>query len=113
MERLSVAQARQVEAVGKQILLQGWIRTRRDSKGGFSFLEVNDGSCFGNLQVVADGKLPNYDFEIKKLNAGASVTVVGEVRASPAQGQPTELHASAVTVLGGADPETYALPKKR
>src|SRR5437773_11340279 len=113
MEKLSVAQARKAEAAGKQARVQGWIRTRRDSKGGFSFLELNDGSCFGNVQVVADGKLPNYEAEIKKLNAGASVSVSGEVRASPAQGQPTEVHAQSVTVHGWADPETYALQKKR
>jgi asparaginyl-tRNA synthetase len=113
MEKMTVAQARDVSAVGTQVLLQGWVRTRRDSKGGFSFLELNDGSCFGNVQVVADGKLPNYESEIKKLNAGASISVAGEVRASPAQGQPTEVHAQTVTVHGWADPEAYALQKKR
>src|SRR5437588_7587336 len=113
MEKMSVAQARQVEAVGKQVLLQGWLRTRRDSKGGFSFLEVNDGSSFGNIQVIAEAGLPNYETEIKKLGAGASVSVEGEVRASPAQGQPTEVLAHSITVYGGADPETYPLQKKR
>src|SRR5947209_969217 len=113
MERMSVAQARTVEAVGKQVLLQGWIRTRRDSKGGFSFVELNDGSCFGNVQVIAEGKLPNYETEIKKLSAGASVSVSGEVRASPAQGQPTEVLAGSITVHGSADPEAYPLQKKR
>ncbi len=113
METISAAQARRVEAIGKQVRVNGWVRTRRDSKGGFSFLEINDGSCFGNLQVVADGKLPNYETEIKKLPAGASVSVTGEVRASPAQGQATELAAQVVTVIGGADPETYPLQKKR
>lgn len=113
MDKLTVAQARQVEAVGRQAQLSGWVRTRRDSKGGFSFIELNDGSCFGNLQVVADGKLPNYEAEIKKLSVGSSVTVAGEIRKSPAEGQATELHAHSVAVLGGADPETYALQKKR
>jgi asparaginyl-tRNA synthetase len=113
MEKMTVAQGRQVDAVGKQARIGGWLRTRRDSKGGFSFLEINDGSCFGNLQVVADGKLPNYESEIKKLPAGASLTVEGEIRASPAQGQPTEMHAATVTIHGWADPETYALQKKR
>ena len=60
MEKISVAQARKAEAVGKHVLVQGWVRTRRDSKGGFSFLELNDGSSFGNLQFVAPGALPNY-----------------------------------------------------
>lgn len=112
MEKISVAQARRVEAVGKQVRLSGWVRTRRDSKGGFSFLEINDGSCFGNVQVIAEGKLPNYESEIKKLGAGCSVAVGGEVRASPAQGQPTEVLAQSIQVLGWADPKTYPLQKK-
>jgi asparaginyl-tRNA synthetase len=113
MEKISVAQAREETAVGRQVRLDGWVRTRRDSKGGFSFLELNDGSCFGNIQVVADAKLPNYETEIKKLSGGCSVRVVGEVRASPAQGQPTEVHAQSIHVYGWADPETYQLQKKR
>lgn len=112
MEKITVAQARRLEAVGKQIRLSGWVRTRRDSKGGFSFLELNDGSCFGNVQIIADGQLPNYEAEIKKLAVGCSVTVLGEVRASPAQGQPTEVHAHRVEVHGWADPKTYPLQKK-
>jgi asparaginyl-tRNA synthetase len=113
MVKLSVADARQVSAVGKQVQLQGWIRTRRDSKAGFSFLELNDGSSFGNIQILAENKLPNYESEIKKLSPGTSITVVGEVRTSPAQGQPTEVVAQSVTVHGVADPETYPLQKKR
>src|SRR5258707_7775067 len=112
MERLSVAQARQVEAVGKQILLQGWIRTRRDSKGGFSFLEINDGSCFGNVQVIAEAALPNYQGEVLHLSVGCSVTVEGTVQASPAKGQATEVKASKVVVHGTADPVHYPLQKK-
>ena len=92
--------------------LQGWVRTRRDSKGGFSFLELNDGSCLGNVQVIAEATLPNYESEIKHLTAGCSVTVEGEVKASPAKGQATEVQASSVTVHGWADPETYPLQKK-
>jgi asparaginyl-tRNA synthetase len=88
------------------------VRTRRDSKVGFSFLELNDGSSQGNVQILADGKLPNYESEIKKLPTGASVTVEGEVKASPAKGQATEVHAGSVTVHGWADPETFPLQKK-
>ncbi len=113
MDLITVAQARQESAVGRPVRLHGWVRTRRDSKGGFSFLEINDGSCFGNVQVIADGKLPNYESEVKKLSAGSSVTVEGEVKASPAQGQATEVHAQTINVHGGADPETYPLQKKR
>ena len=74
LEKISVAEARQSDAVGRQVRLQGWIRTRRDSKGGFSFLEPNDGSCLASLQVVAPAELANYESEVKHLGAGASVT---------------------------------------
>ena len=94
MDRTTVAQARREETIGKQVLLQGWVRTRRDSKGGFSFIELNDGSCFGNVQIVADGALPNYESEVKKLHVGCSVSIEGEVLKSPAKGQATEVKAT-------------------
>lgn len=113
MERMTVAQARQATAIGRQVRLQGWIRTRRDSKGGFSFLEVNDGSSLGNIQVVADGQLANYESEIKRLAAGCSVTIEGEVKPSGGKGQATEVLAAQVQVHGWADPEAYPLQKKQ
>ncbi|HYT88273.1 MAG TPA: amino acid--tRNA ligase-related protein, partial [Gemmataceae bacterium] len=112
VEEMTVAKARQVESAGRNVQVHGWVRTRRDSKGGFSFIELNDGSCHANLQIIANQALPNYEAEIKKLGPGASITAVGEVKVSPAKGQPTELHASGITVHGGADPETYPLQKK-
>ncbi|MCI0463106.1 MAG: asparagine--tRNA ligase, partial [Gemmataceae bacterium] len=112
MEKISVAEARRVDAIGKQVQLQGWVRTRRDSKGGFSFLELNDGSCQGNVQVIADNKLPNYDSAVKHLTTGCSVTVVGEVRKSPAKGQLTEVQAQEIVIHGTADAELYPLQKK-
>ena len=112
MDRTTVAQTRREESVGKQVQLQGWVRTRRDSKGGFSFLELNDGSCFGNVQIVADGNLPNYEAEIKKLNVGCSVTIEGEVRKSPAKGQATEVQATKVIVHGWCDADAYPIQKK-
>jgi asparaginyl-tRNA synthetase len=111
-DRISIREARQATAIGKQARIQGWIRTRRDSKGGFSFLEVNDGSCLGNLQVIAEAKLPNYESEIKKLSAACSVTIEGEIKASGGK-QATELLASSVIVHGWADPEAYPLQKKQ
>lgn len=113
MQKISVRDARQAAAIGQQVLVQGWVRTRRDSKGGFSFLEVNDGSCLGNLQVIADASLANYASEIKELAGGASVAVEGAIAASVGGGQATELKASKVTVLGTVDPEEYQLQKKR
>src|SRR5947209_917674 len=112
MDKITVADARRVESVGRHVTLQGWVRTRRDSKGGFSFLELNDGSCQGNVQVVAPGELPNYEGVVKHLHTGASVVVEGEVKASPAKGQATEVHATRVERLGDADPESYPLQKK-
>jgi asparaginyl-tRNA synthetase len=112
MEKISVALARTEAAIGKEVQLQGWVRTRRDSKGGFSFLEINDGSCMGNIQVLAEASLPNYESEVKKLGTGASVTVVGMVRQSPAKGQATEVQATSITVHGWADAETYPVQKK-
>jgi asparaginyl-tRNA synthetase len=113
MEKLSVRDARDAAAIGRSATLQGWIRTRRDSKGGFSFLELNDGSCLANIQVVADANLPNYEAEIKHLTAGCSVTVRGEIKPSGGKEQATELHAAEIVVHGWADPETYPLQKKR
>src|SRR5215813_8350011 len=98
METISVAAARKADAIGKTVRLSGWVRTRRDSKGGFSFLELNDGSCQGNIQIVADGKLPNYESEIKHLVAGSSVTIEGEIKASQGKGQTTEVAAANVIV---------------
>jgi asparaginyl-tRNA synthetase len=113
MEKMSVAGARLSMAIGRVVQLHGWVRTRRDSKGGFSFLELNDGSSFGNIQVIAEANLPNYESEVKKLSAGCSITVRGEVRASPAKGQPTEVVAREIVVHGWADPEAYPLQKKQ
>ena len=113
MEKISVLDARNPDAVGRQATLQGWVRTRRDSKGGFSFLELNDGSCLANIQVVVDGDLPNYEAEVKRLSAGCSVTIHGEIKPSQGKGQTTEVQAAEVIVHGWADPEEYPLQKKR
>lgn len=113
MEKIAVVKARQSEAIGKLAVVQGWVRTRRDSKGGFSFLEVNDGSSQANLQVVAEGTLPNYESEVKKLGAGCSVTIEGEIKPSGGKGQVTELLAKSIEVHGWADPEEYPLQKKQ
>ncbi len=91
------------------LLVEGWVRTRREAKT-FSFLEVNDGSCLKNLQVIVDATLPNYA-AIQHLNTGAAVAVRGSVAASQGQGQQWELKAAAVEIVGGAD-ASYPLQKK-
>jgi len=112
MPKISVAQARRPESIGLEVTLQGWVRTRRDSKAGFSFLELNDGSCLGNIQVLAEATLPNYESDVKRLSPGCSVTVEGLVKQSPGKGQSTEVQARSVIVHGPADVESYPLQKK-
>jgi len=113
MDLITVREARRAAAIGRHGWVRGWVRTRRDSKGGFSFIEVNDGSAMANLQIIADSALPNYEAELKHLTAGCSVTIGGEIKASGGKGQETELHADRVIVHGWADPEHYPLQKKR
>ncbi|MBN1834052.1 MAG: asparagine--tRNA ligase [Deltaproteobacteria bacterium] len=113
MKRTRIARALGSEEAGAGITVMGWIRTKRDSKGGFSFLELNDGSCLNNLQVIADQKLSNYEEEILKLQTGCSVRVQGVLKESPGKGQNMELQAEELEVLGWADPDQYPLQKKR
>jgi asparaginyl-tRNA synthetase len=98
--------------VGEQITVRGWIRSKRESKG-FAFVDVSDGSCMANIQVVIAQSLADYGTLIKRINTGASVEVVGQLVESPAKGQRVELQASGIEVFGEADPETYPLQKKR
>ncbi|MGI9536260.1 MAG: asparagine--tRNA ligase [Desulfocapsaceae bacterium] len=102
----------QESVAGSSVTVAGWLRTRRDSSG-FSFLELNDGSCLANLQVIADKSLANYESEIKKLTTGCSLVVRGELKESPAKGQRVEVVADSIEVVGWADPEHYPLQKKR
>ena len=109
---MTVLAARQPEAIGSQVIIQGWVRTRRDSKGGFSFIEINDGSCMANLQIIADADLDNYESEITRLTAGCSISVSGEIKESGGK-QATEILAAKVEIHGWADPDEYPLQKKR
>jgi len=93
-----------------EIVIKGWVRTRRDSKG-FSFIEVNDGSCLKNIQVVADDSLENYD-DISRLTTGSAVSVFGSLVESPGGGQKWEIHAKNIEIISVA-PENYPLQKKR
>ena len=113
MKRTVVRDALSCRDFGSEMTVAGWVRTRRDSKAGFSFIELNDGSCQGNLQVVAPTSLPNYDSEIVKLHPGASVKVTGILVASEGKGQAVDLKATDVKVLGFCDPLEYPLGKTR
>jgi asparaginyl-tRNA synthetase len=99
--------------VGETVTVQGWVRTRRDSKAGLSFINVSDGSCFAPIQVVAPAILSNYETEIKRLSASCSVRATGVVAVSEGQGQSFELQATSIEVLGWVeDPETYPIQPK-
>ncbi|WP_305804880.1 asparagine--tRNA ligase [Stenotrophomonas sp. YIM B06876] len=98
---------------GGEVTVRGWVRTRRDSKAGLSFVNVSDGSCFAPIQVVVPADLPNYDSEVKRLTAGCSVIARGKLVASQGQGQGFEIQAEAVEVVGWVeDPETYPIQPK-
>jgi asparaginyl-tRNA synthetase len=95
------------------VTVKGWVRTRRDSKAGLSFVHVSDGSMFHPVQVVAPNTLPNYASEVQKLTAGCAVEATGTIVASPAKGQPFEMQATEVKVVGWVeDPDTYPIQPK-
>jgi len=111
MKRVKIHDVLAADAALGEIVVKGWVRTKRDSKG-FSFLEVNDGSCLKNVQAVID-HTPEIVAELEKISTGASVRLAGEMVESPGKGQKWEVRASAVRLLGAADPETFPLQKKR
>ncbi|KRG70615.1 asparagine--tRNA ligase [Pseudoxanthomonas dokdonensis] len=99
--------------VGGEVTVRGWVRTRRDSKAGLSFVNVSDGSCFAPIQVVAPAALANYESEIRHLTAGCSVIATGTLVASQGQGQSFEIQAEQLQVVGWVeDPETYPIQPK-
>jgi len=101
-------------STGTTVKVQGWVRTRRDSKAGFSFISVHDGSCFDAIQIVAPADLPNYVAEIQKLTSGCSVVCSGELVESMGRGQSFEIQASSVQVTGWVeDPDTYPIQPKQ
>src|SRR5476649_319444 len=99
---------------GTRVTVRGWVRTRRDSKAGLSFIHLHDGSCFDPVQVVAAAALPNYESEIRKLTSGCSVIATGTLTPSEGQGQAVELQAESVEVVGWVDdPDTYPIQPKK
>jgi len=101
-------------AEGQAVTVKGWVRTRRDSKGGFSFVAVNDGSCFDSIQAVCPNTLANYASEVTKLTAGCAVEISGKLVRSQGKGQAYEIQADEVKVDGWVDdPETYPVQPKQ
>ena len=114
MTTLSVQQILGAQAPADSLVtVRGWVRTRRDSKAGISFVNVSDGSCFHPVQVVAPNTLMNYADEIAHLTAGCSVEATGLIVPSPAKGQPFEMQATSLKVVGWVDdPDTYPIQPK-
>ena len=95
------------------VTLRGWVRTRRDSKAGLSFVHLSDGSCFHPVQVVAPNTLANYTDEVMRLTSGCAIEATGSIVPSPAKGQAFEMQASTIRVLGWVeDPDTYPMQPK-
>jgi asparaginyl-tRNA synthetase len=100
--------------VGSRVAVRGWVRTRRDSKAGLSFVHLHDGSCFDPIQVVAPAQLPNYESEILKLTSGCAIAASGTLTRSQGQGQAVEVQADAIEVVGWVDdPEAYPIQPKK
>ncbi len=100
--------------VGSEVTLKGWVRTRRDSKQGFSFINLHDGSCFDAIQVVADKSLPSYEQEILHLTTGCAIVATGQLVESKGRGQSVEVQAKSIQVIGWVDdPDTYPVSAKR
>ena len=100
--------------VGSSVVIEGWVRTRRDSKAGLSFINLHDGSCFDAIQIVAPNSLPNYDSDVLRITTGCSVRATGELVESQGKGQRVEVQATGIEVLGWVDdPEHYPMSAKR
>ena len=100
--------------VGSAVTVRGWVRTRRDSKAGLSFIQLHDGSCFDPIQIVAPGSLPNYEQQILHVTTGCSVVAKGELVESQGKGQSVEIQADSIEVVGWVDdPDTYPVAAKR
>ena len=100
-------------AAGSQVTVRGWVRTRRDSKAGLSFVNLSDGSCFAPIQIVAPATLANYESEVKHLSAGCAVIASGTLTPSQGAGQAFEIQAETIEVTGFVeDPETYPIQPK-
>ena len=113
MKRKKIAELLESTDFGSEVHILGWVRTKRESKGGFCFLEINDGSSINNIQVLAEERLANYTEEILKLTTGCSVIVKGVLVESPGKGQRVEVQATDVKTIGWTEPDTYPLQKKK
>lgn len=114
MNKQDIVELLKTEPKGQTVTIQGWARSRRDSKAGLSFIALYDGTCFDALQVIADKSLENYTEEVLTISAGFAIEVTGTLVASEGKGQSVEVQATSISIVGGVDdPEQYPIAKKR
>ncbi|ASJ71063.1 asparagine--tRNA ligase [Granulosicoccus antarcticus] len=114
MNKIDVVELLATSPTGQTVTVQGWVRSRRDSKAGLSFIALYDGTCFDTLQVIAGKTLDNYQSDVQRLSSGFAVQITGTLVASEGQGQSVEVQATQVTIVGEVDdPEQYPIAKKR
>ena len=100
--------------VGSEVTVRGWVRSKRESKAGFCFIAIHDGSCFDTLQIIAPNTLDNYESEISNITTGCSLAITGRLSASKGGGQLVEIQAKSIAVVGWVeDPQNYPIAKKR
>lgn len=115
LETISISECLKKSSPPKDIIqVQGWVKTRRDSKAGFSFIQLNDGSCFHSLQLVVPKELANYESEVLHINSGCSIQALGHLVPSQGKGQAYEMQVSEIKVVGMVDkPESYPIQPKK
>lgn len=114
MNKQDIVELLKTEPTGQTVTVQGWARSRRDSKAGLSFIALYDGTCFDALQVIADQSLENYTDEVLRISAGFAIEVTGTLVASEGKGQSVEVQATGIKIVGEVDdPEQYPIAKKR
>lgn len=114
MNKQDIVELLKTEPTGQTVTVQGWARSRRDSKAGLSFIALYDGTCFDALQVIADQGLENYTDEVLRISAGFAIEVTGTLVASEGKGQSVEVQATGIKIVGEVDdPEQYPIAKKR
>ena len=113
MKRTKIKELLNSKEEQKEVLVKGWVRTRRDSKGGFSFIEINDGSCLANIQVIIEHSLKEFSKVDKQITTGSCLAIMGRLVVSEGKGQKMEIQTVFIEVYGTADVETFPLQKKR
>lgn len=114
MNKIDIVDLLKTAPTGQNVTVQGWVRSRRDSKAGLSFIALYDGTCFDTLQVIAEQSLENYQSDVLKITAGFAIEISGKLVASEGKNQSVEVQATTIKIIGAVDdPDQYPIAKKR